>query len=85
MLKACIRKNKKKAAIQCVKLLGQKNPESIVEEGEDLYSHTNLRSRKRLLLVCSNLKECSAKMKLYTNAKYHRCIGFFVIYWDAAN
>ena len=75
--------NKKLAVIKCVKLLGQKNPENIIWEGNELFSHTNSRGRKRLFLPCLNYHEYSAKLKEHEHADMLKCLGYYVLYWDA--
>lgn len=43
-----VEKSKKDAVIQYIKLLGQKNPENIVQEGNGVFSHTNTTRKKSL-------------------------------------
>lgn len=75
-------KNKRLAAEQCIKLLGQKNPESVILEENGLYTHTNARGKKRYMLVCHTYKEYAEQQKIRTEAKCHKCIGYYVLYWS---
>lgn len=43
-------KSKKDAVIQYIKLLGLKDPENIVQESNGIFSHTNTRGKKRILI-----------------------------------
>lgn len=78
---ALAEKNKRLAAEQCIKLLRQKNPESIILEDNGLYTHTNLRGKKRYMLVCSTYNEYAKEQEIRPKAKYHKCIGYYVLYW----
>lgn len=73
--------NSKKAAIQCVKLLGQKTPENVRDEGNGMYSHTNARSVKRMLIPCLTMNAYKKKQEQYPHAKLMKCIGYYVLYW----
>lgn len=74
-------KNKRLAAIQCIKLLGNKNPESVNLEDNGYFTHVNSRGRKRTMLVCSTYKEYEKKQKLHPDAQMMKCISFYVLYW----
>lgn len=74
-----INDHKAKAVIQCIKLLGLKNPEKIVEEKQGLYSHTNLRGRKRFFIPFLHLKDCLTYMEENPETNYKKCLGFYVV------
>ena len=74
-------KNKRIAAEQCIKLLGQKNPKSVVLEDNGLYTHINTRGIKRTMLVCKTFAEYQEEQRLKPKAKYHKCVGYYVLYW----
>lgn len=80
-----VEKSKRLAAEQCIKLLGQKNPESVTLEDNGLYTHTNTRGKKRYMLVCLTFKEYAEQQKIRPEAKLHKCIGFYVLYWEATS
>lgn len=74
-------KNKRLAAIQCIRLLGQTDPEKVTKETNGLYSHTNKRGKKRFMLVCSTYAEYAREQKVRPNAKLSRCVGYYVLHW----
>lgn len=75
--------SKQQAVIQCVSLLGLKNPEAIKKEKGGAYSHTNSRNKKRYFLPCLNQGEYNQKIKDHPEANYRRCRGYYVLYWNA--
>lgn len=72
-------KSKKDAVIQYIKLLGQKNPENIVQEGDGAFSHTNTRGKKRILIPCITFSEYKRKAKEYPKTKMQKCLGYYVL------
>lgn len=77
-----IQKNKKEAAIQCIRLLGNRNLEDVsYDASRDLYLHTNTRGTTRCIQVCANYHEYEQMQKKHPDARLMRCIGFYVLYW----
>lgn len=74
-------KNKKLAAEQCIRLLGQKNPESVHLNENGIFEHINSRGTKRYMKVCLTFKECQIEQQYRPMAKLHKCLGFYVLYW----
>jgi hypothetical protein len=73
-------KTKREAVIQYVKLLNQKNPENIVQEGKNIFSHTNTRGRKRILIPCRTFSEYQRREKEYSKkTKMQKCLGYYVL------
>lgn len=79
---ALAEENKRLAAIQCIKLLKQKNFEDIKSEGNGLYSHTNSRGVKRFILPCITFREYQTEQKNKPGAKFLKCLGYYVLYWN---
>lgn len=50
-------KSKKDAVIKYIKLLGLKDPENVVQESNGIFSHTNTRGKKRILIPCYLLNQ----------------------------
>ena len=75
--------NSRKAVIQCVKLLGQKNLESISHIGNGIYSHTNASNIKRMFVPCITLEALKKQQELYPHANYMKCSGYYILYWTA--
>lgn len=71
-------KNKMNACTQYIKLLGLKNSEDIVKDGE-FYTHTNSRGKKRILLPCMTFSEYQKREKEFAKTKMQKCIGYYVI------
>ena len=71
-------KNKMNACMQYIKLLGLKNPEDIVKDGE-FYTHTNSRGKSRTLLPCLTFSEYQKREKEFVKTKMKKCIGYYVI------
>lgn len=71
----------KDAAIQCLKLLGQKNPENVIKESDGIYSHTNLKGKTRYLLPCLSFSKYKKEQIKRPKASYYKCIGYYVLYW----
>ena len=74
-------KNKKLAAIQCIKLLGQKDPENVVLKQKGIYYHINKRGKKRILLPCISFNDYKKAEKKHPDARMMKCIGYYVLYW----
>lgn len=74
-----VEKSKKDAVIQYIKLLGLKNPENIVQEGNGVFSHTNTRGKKRILIPCLRYSEYKRKAKEYPKTKMQKCLGCYVL------
>lgn len=72
-------KNKKDAVIQYIKLLGQKDPENVVQEGNGIFSHTNTRGKKRILIPCISFSEYQRREKEYAKTKMQKCLGYYVL------
>ena len=72
------KKTKKDAVIQYIKLLGQKNPENIVQDN-GVFSHTNTRGKKRILIPCITFSEYKRKAKEYPKNKVQKCLGYYVL------
>lgn len=75
-------KNKKEAVIQCLKLLNQRNLDVIKDNGDGTFLHTNMRGKTRKFLPCMSFKEYEKKQKEFPYAKFHKCIGYYVLYWN---
>lgn len=73
-----VEKTKKDAVIQYIKLLGQKNPENIVQDN-GVFSHTNTRGKKRILIPCITFSEYKRKAKEYPKNKVQKCLGYYVL------
>ena len=73
--------NKKLAAEQCIRLLGQKNPEAVHLNEDGLFEHTNSRGKIRHMKVCSTFKEYLFEQADRPAAKLHKCVGYYVLYW----
>ena len=73
-----VKKTKKDAVIQYIKLLGQKNPENIVQDN-GVFSHTNTRGKKRILIPCITFSEYKRKAKEYPKNKVQKCLGYYVL------
>ena len=73
-----VEKSKKDAVIQYIKLLGQKNPENIVQDN-GVFSHTNTRGKKRILIPCITFSEYKRKAKEYPKNKVQKCLGYYVL------
>lgn len=74
-----VEKNKKEAAVQYIKLLGQKDPENVVQESNGVFSHTNTRGKKRILIPCITFSEYKRKAKEYPKNKVQKCLGCYVL------
>ena len=75
-------KNKKLAAIQYIKLLGLKNPEKVVHEGNGIYVHINNKGRIRRMVVCISHTEYVKKEKEYSvkyKTRFKKCLGYYVL------
>lgn len=72
-------KNKREAAIQYIRLLNQKNPENIVQEANGVFSHTNTRGKKRILIPCISFSEYQRIEKEYSKTKMQKCLGYYVL------
>lgn len=72
-------KNKKDAVIQYINLLGQKNPENVVQESNGIFSHTNTRGKKRILIPCISFPEYQRREKEYSKTKMQKCLGYYVL------
>lgn len=72
-------KNKKLAAIQYIRLLGQKNPENVVSEANGLFSHTNTKGKKRMLLPCITFDEYKVEKEKHNKTKMQKCLGYYVL------
>lgn len=77
--------SKRQAVIRCVSLLGLKNPGAIKKERGAIYSHTNSRNKKRYFLPCINQSEYNQKLKDHPEASYRKCLGYYVLYWNASS
>lgn len=74
-----IEEGKRLAAIQYIRLLGQKNPENVIQEDNGFYSHTNTRGKKRMLLPCVTFAEYKGMKEKYTETKMKKCLGCYVM------
>ena len=72
-------KSKKDAVIQYIKLLGLKDPENVVQEGNGVFSHTNTRGKKRILIHCLRYSEYKRKAKEYPKSRVQKCLGYYVL------
>lgn len=74
-----VEKSKKEAVVQYIKLLNQKNPENIVQEGNGVFSHTNTRGKKRILIPCITFSEYKRKAREHPKTKMQKCLGCYVL------
>lgn len=74
-----IEEGKRLAAIQYIRLLGQKDPENVIQEDNGFYSHTNTRGKKRMLLPCITFAEYKSKKEKYTETRMKKCLGCYVL------
>lgn len=72
-------KSKKDAVIQYIKLLGLKDPENVVQESNGIFSHTNTRGKKRILIPCIRFSEYKRKAKEYPKNRVQKCLGYYVL------
>lgn len=72
-------KSKKDAVIKYIKLLGLKDPENVVQEGNGVFSHTNTRGKKRILIPCLRYSEYKRKAKEYPKSRVQKCLGYYVL------
>ena len=64
-------KSKKDAVIQYIKLLGLKD--------NGIFSHTNTRGKKRILIPCIRFSEYKRKAKEYPKNRVQKCLGYYVL------
>lgn len=74
-----VEKSKKDAVIQYIKLLGLKDPENVVQESNGIFSHTNTRGKKRILIPCIRFSEYKRREKEYQKTKVQKCLGYYVL------
>jgi hypothetical protein len=72
-------KSKKDAVIKYIKLLGLKDPENVVQESNGIFSHTNTRGKKRILIPCIRFSEYKRREKEYQKTKVQKCLGYYVL------
>ncbi len=70
---------KRLAAVQYIRLLGQKDPENVIQEDNGFYSHTNTRGKKRMLLPCVTFAEYKSKKEKYMETRMKKCLGCYVM------
>ena len=72
-------KNKQLAAIQYIRLLGLKNPDSVQQESDGSFSHTNAKGKKRIRIPCLSFAEYQKENSKYAKTKMQKCLGYYVI------
>ena len=72
-------KNKQLAAIQYIRLLGLKNPESVRQENDGSFSHTNTKGKKRVMIPCLTFADYRREVAKHTKTKMQKCLGYYVV------